>query len=549
VASTTNLREALAYIIQKKPQYVMISADHANKKVRVLPRMLAQAFPLRVIGFAEKSSGLSTKALQDLSLEYNLHPPVSGPAIERMILKIRKDEEAKAQQADQLAKNPRTGADADGTEDVLTFRGETASVEAMKASFEQARAALSQLISSDTASEEGATVVGDSFKQSSGSIVQQGIGFEAGAAYMGSASQQNATLSATQTGPDNDLMSANQAGVLGQSLMAQGTVTDPENAFRSGKNQSSVHTGTGLGSGGTFVPFPEKDEDSNSSDWKTNSDRNSDQVEDSQDQDSSNYQRKAQTTPIMESEYQRRDTKAGYTMETEDARRALNHDSIIVRGAQQALDESVIVKNKNKPEAVKQASNLACITIQSPKFSGYLVCALGKNKKADKSLMDAVQKRLFAFLKNNGEKVEEKDTMNLQIQQVDFTDWALEQAEFLRKSIHDGDEIAMAFFPTKDIDVQLEESASQKMVQLDINELKTDVPLEFDLYIFMPENNKYLLYTPQGQPLQGGQKGRLSEKGITHMHLRKETAHNVKKFKAQNFLNEKIAAYKASKKH
>ena len=49
VGSGTNMREALAYIIQKTPQYVILSADHPNKKVKVLPKLLTQAFPVRVI--------------------------------------------------------------------------------------------------------------------------------------------------------------------------------------------------------------------------------------------------------------------------------------------------------------------------------------------------------------------------------------------------------------------------------------------------------------------------------------------------------------------
>ena len=132
----------------------------------------------------------------------------------------------------------------------------------------------------------------------------------------------------------------------------------------------------------------------------------------------------------------------------------------------------------------------------------------------------------------------------MQIKEVEFEGWALTQADFLRKSVHDGNEIAMAFFPHKDVSKTLDESASEKMLKMSLDELKEDVALEFDLYIYMPENNKYLLYTPQGKPIQGKQKDRLIEKGVTHMHLRKESVQDVKKYRAQNYLNDKIEAYK-----
>ena len=86
------------------------------------------------------------------------------------------------------------------------------------------------------------------------------------------------------------------------------------------------------------------------------------------------------------------------------------------------------------------------------------------------------------------------------------------------------------------------------MVKLSIDDLKEDAVVEFDLYIYMPGNNKYLLYTPQGMRFYGNQKNRLREKGVSHIHLRKESASSVIKYKAQNFLNEKIESYKATKR-
>jgi hypothetical protein len=220
-------------------------------------------------------------------------------------------------------------------------------------------------------------------------------------------------------------------------------------------------------------------------------------------------------------------------------------DSLIIRGAQQALDETVIVRdNLEKYQELESSSHCACIIVESQKFKGYLVAALGKNRKIDTTFMDMIKQRLFAFLKAHGEISKEDNSMAIKIQEVPFEDWAMEQAQFLRKSIHDGNEIAMAFFPTQETKINLEESASENMLQMDISELKDDTVVEFDLYIYMPENNKYLLYTPEGRTLHGQQRGRLVEKGVQKMHLRKENAGNVKKYRAQNYLNEKITQFR-----
>lgn len=48
VFSTTNLKDFLTHIIQKKPSFVMISVDHPSKKVLMMPKVLIQSFPVCV---------------------------------------------------------------------------------------------------------------------------------------------------------------------------------------------------------------------------------------------------------------------------------------------------------------------------------------------------------------------------------------------------------------------------------------------------------------------------------------------------------------------
>ncbi len=614
VGSSTNLREALAYIIQKNPQYVLITSDHPNKKVRVLPKMLMQAFPVRVIGFAEKGTSNSTKNLHDMALEYNLYPPVSGPAIERMILKIRKDDETKLQN-ENLVKSGKSGETLNAGNELITFKGETAGADALKASFDQARAALSQLVNSDgggSESEGAAHIPGsdasgaNSFQQSgphgqdsfnpayrgsamggvggmgpsSGRIEGTGDGFGAGSAD----SKANMAGQGRADSDDAGFGYGSPAGGFGKSSPgpSQGKQDSAfgENSRRPGRRsmqnsnagenedsdalsktdaktaaararagQSGQNDGHPQGMDGDPAADP-----SSGATSPIGSKRDSKSAPDAENSESgtssggSSRSRK-NSAPIMESEYVPKAAAKPYRMRQEkEPKNPDEKTSIFVQGAYQSLKETANLKGQDTAEEISQSSNVACIQVESPRFSGYLVCAMGRDRKIDKTFIDIIKQRLLRFLKESGEEMRDKDTLNLKIQAVNFTTWALEQAEFLKKSVHDGDEIAIAFFPTKIQDPDLQSSVSEKMVMIHMNELKDDAPVEFDMYIFMPENNKYLLYTPQGRPFYGKQKDRLKDKGITHMHLRKEAAPNVQKYRAQNFLNDKISAYRSGKK-
>ncbi len=225
----------------------------------------------------------------------------------------------------------------------------------------------------------------------------------------------------------------------------------------------------------------------------------------------------------------------------------MNSESIIVKGTQHALDSASVKstkKNVSEPtEKVSINQNCLCIVIDSTRFQGYLIAALGKNRRFDDDFMKNIQQRLFDFLKKQGESVDDEDALEIKIKPVEFEGWALEQAEFLKKSVHNGDEVAMAFFPTQKTGPEISESVKEDMVSINIDDLEGDIEVMFDVYIYLPTNNKYILYTPKGSTFFGNQKGRLKSKGISQMHMKKNEVQEAKKYSAQNYLNNKIDEY------
>src|SRR5437868_13725870 len=93
--STSNLKEAMVQLLQNKPTYVLICVDHPNKKVRTLPRILNQAFPVAVIVFADSQNSASYKLLNEATSDYRVYPPATGPAIERCVNKFLKDRQTR----------------------------------------------------------------------------------------------------------------------------------------------------------------------------------------------------------------------------------------------------------------------------------------------------------------------------------------------------------------------------------------------------------------------------------------------------------------------
>lgn len=101
---------------------------------------------------------------------------------------------------------------------------------------------------------------------------------------------------------------------------------------------------------------------------------------------------------------------------------------------------------------------------------------------------------------------------------------------------------AVAFFPRADLELQLEDSRQLGMMSLKLEDIETDTPLNFDLFIHMPINNKFLLYTGKGSKMANIQKSRLKTRGVFHLHIKKEEVEEVKKHRAESYLNKTLLA-------
>ncbi|MBO9666430.1 MAG: hypothetical protein J7501_06410 [Bdellovibrio sp.] len=444
IKSTANLKEALVYLVQSQPQFVMISIDHPNKKVRNLPKVLSQAMPICVIAFAENSTSASIKILSDCAAGYAIFHPLTGPAVERMVNKYYKDQLANpGGLANRGVWNEAGSASASG---VIAIRGESSAGDASSTS-QSLLASLMGGLETGTLS-GGMTPVGMSATQNTeGNFVPSSM---------------------DPTGGPNHLMNG----------LGTGAAPDSMSALSTGK------------------PFFEND-------------------------------------------------NSGTEISDEVAKAP---DSLILKGTREAMENACINLEKTHQTRINTATNVSCILVESARFSGYLIAAMAPGHTIDRKFIEKIRGRLFRFLRVNGERIEDNESMPIRIKPVPFVAWTAECAEFLRKSVHDGNEVAMAFFPRKDIKAQVELSGDEEMAAFSIGELEANVPVDFNVYIYLPRNNRYVLYTPCGGIFFSEQKQRLINQGVSHLHVLRLELSELDKYRAQNFLNDTIQEFEAKER-
>ncbi len=596
LASTDKLKEAIVFLAQNKPSFVLISVDHPSPKVRKFPKVIEQAFPCCVMMFAERATTASFKLLLDTGMEYKINPPITGPAIERAVNKYIRDKE-------QAHKKSQGSGGVDGEKSdfefsveiksegekkssVVAIKGEGKSESATGGSL--AQKLLAQLGSDDDAEDgaSGSFEIPSSQKKSDSSMGWMPQDPKTGGRNEGDLSglpgetedpsdssngrvfqlrDQNHSKSNSDTS-DQGGDSAGDVATLdsGRKHDSPGSgeiAIDPKTGRpRSGSGrETNSKQGQAIDSerpspenlSDFYIPTPELPEGASDGQGGVEAPQPPPLVgEDSRKSsapDGTAPSAGKQAADVMIGRSQQKQTKRNQDTIVMGKRGVLEPDSVFVKGVNQALDNTAVKGSGNIEQELEDSSHLACIVVESSRFSGYLVAALGKNKKIDSHFVDLVRVRLAKFLKDNGEPIEEDKNMQIKVKRVDFEGWALEYAQFLRKSVHNGDEVAMAFFPFADVKTKVGDSAQSNMVSVSTEEIQTEVPLEFNVYIYLPTNKKYILYTPQGGLFLTEQKSRLTRQGVDKVHIQKEDVQNLGKSKAQNHLNSLIDEFDTKK--
>lgn len=86
----SDVKEALIQIIELQPDFVFVAWNHENQRVTQIPALISQAGSCVVVPYIMANTKEAVRKLNICQLSPKLFPPISGPAIERLILKYEK---------------------------------------------------------------------------------------------------------------------------------------------------------------------------------------------------------------------------------------------------------------------------------------------------------------------------------------------------------------------------------------------------------------------------------------------------------------------------
>ncbi|MBC7465295.1 MAG: hypothetical protein H7256_04830 [Bdellovibrio sp.] len=188
---------------------------------------------------------------------------------------------------------------------------------------------------------------------------------------------------------------------------------------------------------------------------------------------------------------------------------------------------------------------LLCVIVQSASWCGYLLVSsqIEINNDDYKSLIQAwLQDQLVDLA-----EISKYDYFEVKLDVGNYSElktWVQERSDYLEFIEIDKNEIFVSFFTLDPKYLMLELNEVHEMLEVPIDLIDVDRTIAFSLFIHLPENKKYLLYTLPLQSLTSSQKQRLLDKNVQTLFTPVEFEAELKKLKAEKFLNSSLQQMK-----
>ena len=202
--------------------------------------------------------------------------------------------------------------------------------------------------------------------------------------------------------------------------------------------------------------------------------------------------------------------------------------------------------NRNDIEAIGEQNQISCLVVAAEGISGFLVVAAGKGRRIDKAVLETMSHEIGQNLAAQVTVSNLGSFFDINLKTAHFAGWAKHTAEFVKTAALGAHEIAAAFFPCDSSMIEIILMTDYAYLGIGVDDIDAEHAIDFDLFLHLPINRRYLRYARKGRKLLDRQRERLVGRGVSHFYIKSEDAAEFLKYRAKVFLHKSHKAYVAS---
>lgn len=177
----------------------------------------------------------------------------------------------------------------------------------------------------------------------------------------------------------------------------------------------------------------------------------------------------------------------------------------------------------------KEKKMAHCLLVQSKDWSGHLIAY--SNNNLDGHLLEPVFKNWVSQEFQYFNDQESHVFFEFEINPEDFQVWIQNKAEYFETLKVNDSELTLSFVGIEPKHLLMEFDEEHDLVDVRLEWVPLKIELNLSLYLHLPENKKFLLYTPKNQQMSELQKHRLVENQVERLYSPIEFEDEVKRLK------------------
>lgn len=526
VVSISDYKEAVGKVIPLNPDYIFMAWDHPQEQVMNLPKLLKQSCTSRIIPYINSSDKHQHRKLQSSGFDIKLFPPLSGPGIQRMIAKIEQSAAAAEKANNEQDKKEKSGQNVSGK----------------KSDMIQVRSTFSADQNDD----------GNQLKRGDGSAVENQRGSNAlnrDGSTMVSTTRRSADENSMNR-HDSRMLSDNQTDIVNRNEST--LLGDDENPVRN-RNESTL--------------LDELQSDEAMFREKTRADQLRDFQKGLLNLRHQQNGKNANPAP-GQADVVIQDRLVDPEAATTESLSALLNSGKLTEGQRSKINQSYLesvkvelqdylggyedIKATYSDPSSSSTINIVnpnkhyCLVIQSSQWVGYLILSseIPFERQSLEFILSKWVYENFGFADNQAEDlVNTSPLFEISLKPVSYLEFSQKSSDLTTTFEYNNQKMVLSFFNIEPKHIFLRLHEKFDMIKLGLAELPFEQNLDFDVCLYMPENDRFLTYSKKNSKIQKMHLDRLKDKKVINVYSSYENEVALQKFRAEIQMNLKIDDY------
>ena len=192
-----------------------------------------------------------------------------------------------------------------------------------------------------------------------------------------------------------------------------------------------------------------------------------------------------------------------------------------VEYAARAALRKVYGEPRKERDTLLEYRSVAILIVHIDSFTGTIMLAEGRGTSSASTKLPHLEREFLNALGERGHEIRIGDLQSMPFPNPAVAEDAFLAADMSAVSRNEDYEAGIAFLDLVPSAAVFEETADE-MLKIGIEELEPNARINFDVFIYLPINSKYLKYVRQGQAISSEQSDRLKGREVSHLYLEKQ---------------------------